>query len=146
MRDGIPRSLPVPRKWQRFVECADRPADRGTDRPAARLQEAIRDDMRRDLSNNARKHLKKVTSSAEGFLPGFEFAGASGRELMIEQNHHLHAILRRSISRRRRGEAAGSPSGRDNGTVRSNGSGSPATNHRRSRGKSEAKRLEKGSR
>lgn len=57
MRDGIPRSLPVSRKWQRVIESADRAADRGTERVVSRVCEAIQDDLRRNLLNDERSRL-----------------------------------------------------------------------------------------
>ncbi|HXE12709.1 MAG TPA: hypothetical protein VN633_11345 [Bryobacteraceae bacterium] len=57
MRDGIPRTLPVPRKWQRVIESADRAADRGTDRVTSRLCDAIQDDLRRDFRDVERRWL-----------------------------------------------------------------------------------------
>jgi hypothetical protein len=63
MRDGIPRSLPVPRKWQRVIETADRAADRGTERVSARICEAVQDDLKRAFRENERKRL--ITLAAE---------------------------------------------------------------------------------
>ena len=70
MRDGIPRGLPVPRKWQVFVECATRAADRGTERPGVCLCEALHEEMRRDFPNERRNALNQLRSGDEGFLPG----------------------------------------------------------------------------
>jgi hypothetical protein len=93
MRDGIPRGLPVPRKWQRVIACADRPADRGTDRVVAQLLEAIREDVRRVLPKESQKYLTKLISSVEGLLPGFEFDGALAGDAAVGRNHHISEIL-----------------------------------------------------
>jgi hypothetical protein len=62
MRDGIPRSLPVPRKWQRVIESADRAADRGTERVVLRVCDALQDDFRREFPDDERKRLVRLAA------------------------------------------------------------------------------------
>lgn len=92
MRDGIPDSLPVPRKWKTFIKCADRPADRGTDRPVACLRDAIQDDLRRQFPKGPRDELTRVVVEAEGYLPGFQIAGMSIRD-HIPDRHGLAEVI-----------------------------------------------------
>jgi hypothetical protein len=92
MRDGIPRGLPVPKLWQSYVECADRPADRGTDRPMACMRDAIQDELRREFSP-VRNELSKIVTNAESYLPGFEVAGLAVADTVLDK-HHLADIAR----------------------------------------------------
>jgi hypothetical protein len=74
MRDGIPKTIPVPRVWQRFVECADRAADRGTQRVVDRLVDAVRQTFARYFPSALRKHLIDLVEKAESTLPGIDIA------------------------------------------------------------------------
>ena len=92
MRDGIPRGLPVPKLWQSYVECADRPADRGTDRPKACKRDAIQDELRREFSA-VRNELSKIVTNTESYLPGFEVAGVAIADTVLDK-HHLADLTR----------------------------------------------------
>jgi hypothetical protein len=92
MRDGIPRSLPVSKKLQAFIECADRPADRGTDRVVACLRDAIQDRARREFPVAVREEMKRLVTEAESFLPGFEIAGLSIAD-QAPNRHDLAEVL-----------------------------------------------------
>lgn len=87
MRDGIPPGLPVPRKYQRFVECAARAADRGTDRPTACLRDAIQDDLRREFPSVARQELSRMLEKPDDYLPGFQTAGMSVGNLGVGERN-----------------------------------------------------------
>lgn len=95
MRDGIPRTLPVPRKWQAFVECADRTADRGTDRVVSRLCEAILSDMRRDFPTDVRENLKSRVSQIQPMFSGLEFSAVRTSDTILAkgQSHRLTEAL-----------------------------------------------------
>jgi hypothetical protein len=88
MRDGIPRSLPVSRKFRAFVECADRPADRGTPRVIERLREAIHDAMQREFPIAICQQLQNAFfGHTEPSIPGLEFAGAPSVQLATMRGH-----------------------------------------------------------
>jgi hypothetical protein len=72
MRDGIPRTIPVARKWQMFVACADRKADRGTERVVDQFLEAIHETMSRQFPAEKRKILAQACEDTQPTLPGIE--------------------------------------------------------------------------
>jgi len=72
MRDGIPRTLPVSRKFQRVVECASRPADRGTERVVEQLRLAVGEAIGKFIPAAQRRHLIKSLGDAQQLLPGIE--------------------------------------------------------------------------
>ena len=74
MRDGIPKTIPVPRKWQKFVECADRAADRGTQREVDALIDAVRHTFGRYFPSDQRSFLNKLVDESQLKLPGVDDA------------------------------------------------------------------------
>jgi hypothetical protein len=82
MRDGIPKTIPVGRKWQRVVECADRPADKGTSRVVDCICEAIRETVEKQLPTAQRELLIKACDGTQAVLPGLE--------CRIPDLHRLH--------------------------------------------------------
>jgi len=71
MRDGIPRTIPVPRKWQQLVECAVRKADRGTERVVDSLLEAVRYAFAKYFPTEARRVLIELVEDSQASFPGF---------------------------------------------------------------------------
>ena len=72
MRDGIPKTIPVPRKWQRYIESADRKADRGTQRVVRCLADAVLDTFIKLFPGEQRKLLVAIANDPQTSLPGFE--------------------------------------------------------------------------
>jgi hypothetical protein len=89
MRDGIPKTIPVPRGWQRVVECADRPADRGTSRVVEQLLQAIRDTTSKQFSIDDRKILVRACDDAQPSLPGISL----DLKEVGSHKHNLKAVL-----------------------------------------------------
>jgi hypothetical protein len=79
MRDGIPNTLPVPKKWQNFVECISRPADRETERPIGAYLDAIRADVARDFPSVALQELLKETTDLLGDIDVASLSAAGNR-------------------------------------------------------------------
>jgi hypothetical protein len=99
MRDGIPRTIPVPRKWQIFVECADRTADRGTQRVVDRLVDAVRHTFARYFPSEQRKILIGLADAAQSTLPGI-----APPSLPEDKSHHLAELLTHAQTATRGGE------------------------------------------
>jgi|SRR5579859_2548637 len=76
MRDGIPRGLPVPRKYQRVIESADRAADRGTERVTLRLCEALQEDLRKNFHEAERKRLTALAAEPSELFSPLAHGGA----------------------------------------------------------------------
>jgi hypothetical protein len=109
MRDGIPRTLPVPRKWQVFVECADRPADRGTERVVTRLSEAIQFCLSKLFPRDGRESLIKLTSDTQPSLPGLRLEGIAARpQIGSGQNHNVPELIVDTRALVQQGQAIGS--------------------------------------
>jgi hypothetical protein len=70
MRDGIPKTIPVPRKWQKYVEVCDRAADRGTQRVIDRLIDAVRHTFAKYFTREDRQLLQNIADESQGTLPG----------------------------------------------------------------------------
>lgn len=106
MRDGIPKTIPVPRKWQRFVECADRPADRGTKRVVDRLIDAVRETFAKYFPSEDRKLLKSLCDESQSTLPGIaippnpdtSFKNWHLAELFAEAKNAVHRGQNHSIA------------------------------------------------
>lgn len=90
MRDGIPKTIPVPKKWQRVVECADRAADRGTNRVVDQFLEAIRETTSKQFPTDDRKILVRVCDDAQPSLPGIDSVCLRG---LKRDKHHVEALL-----------------------------------------------------
>jgi len=69
MRDGIYKSLPIPRWWKRALHSCEREAERGE--TLHRLVErAIETDARKEITPRFLKQLMRVISLDESLLPG----------------------------------------------------------------------------
>lgn len=93
MRDGIPKTLPVPRKWQRVVECADRAADRGTSRVVEQLLEAIRETTSKQFPSDDRKILARACDDTQPFLPGINSPDFPNLKEVGRHKRNVEAIL-----------------------------------------------------
>jgi hypothetical protein len=94
MRDGIPKTIPVPRKWQRVVECADRTADRGTSRVVDRLLEAIKETTSKAFPADDRKILVQACDDVQLSLPGIDLPRLSNLKEVGRHKQNVEAVLR----------------------------------------------------